>query len=42
MEEEYNSKYDYNPETDEMNSTLRWLLVIVAFAFAIYASYVVV
>ncbi len=42
MEETHNSKYDYNPETDDVNSTLKWLLIIVSFGFAIYVSYIVV
>jgi len=42
MKKPYNTKYDYNPETDEVNATIRWLIIVVAFAFAVYASYVVV
>ncbi len=42
MEETHNSKYDYNPETDDVNSTLKWLLIIVSLGFAIYVSYIVV
>ena len=42
MKDTHNPKYDYHPETDEISSTLRWLIIIAAFAFAIYASYVVV
>lgn len=42
MKETHNPKYDYNTETDDVSSGLRWLIIIAALAFAIWVSYIVV
>ena len=42
MNDYHNPKYDYHPETDDVNTTLKWIIIITAFAFAVYVSYVVV
>ena len=42
MKDTHNPKYDYNPETDEVSSKIKWIIIIAAIAFAIYLSFVVV
>ena len=36
------SKFDYNPETDEIPSKVRWIIMLLAFGVAIYLSTILV
>ena len=42
MKNTHNPKYDYHPETDDVSSNIKWLIIIAAIVFAVYLSFVVV